>query len=270
MVAYNRPATGGAGIQEARYVRGGMPHQPWLPDRDGILDILAEAAVEERAMLAAGSNYVFLLKLRHPEAGEGYAVYKPQRGEAPLSDFPDGTLYKREYAAYLLSEALGWRLVPPTIIRDEGLEAGVGALQLFVEHDPSQHFFTLKEGRELEMKRIALFDWLANNADRKGGHCLLAGDGRIWCIDQGLTFHSDNKLRTVIWDYAGAPVPDELADEVCRLGERLEADAFLRSEFQTLIAPQEYAKLLERIETIDRFRVYPHPPAYRPYPWPMI
>jgi uncharacterized repeat protein (TIGR03843 family) len=247
-----------------------MPHQAWLPDRPGILDVLATAEVDERALLAAGSNYVFLLKLRHPDAGEGYAVYKPQRGEAPLSDFPDGTLFKREYAAYLLSEALGWRLVPPTIIRADGLEGGIGALQLFVEHDPAQHFFTLKEGREAEMKRIALFDWLANNADRKGGHCLLAGDGRLWCIDQGLTFHSDNKLRTVIWEYAGTPVPDDLVEEVCRFGERLESDAELRAEFQGLISAQEYTKLLERVAVIDRFRVYPQPPAYRPYPWPMI
>ena len=247
-----------------------MPSQNWLPDQPGILDVLHTAEVEDRSLLAAGSNYVFLLKLRHAEAGEGYAVYKPQRGEAPLSDFPDGTLFKREFAAYLLSEALGWGLVPPTIIRSAGLEAGIGALQLFVEHDASQHFFTLKEGREREMQRIALFDWLANNADRKGGHCLLARDGRIWCIDQGLTFHSDDKLRTVIGDFAGPRVPDELVDEVMAFGSRLNSDAALRAEFQGLIAPHEFAKLQERISDIDRFRVYPQPPQYRPYPWPMI
>jgi uncharacterized repeat protein (TIGR03843 family) len=128
----------------------------------------------------------------------------------------------------------------------------------------------LKDGREAEMQRIALFDWLANNADRKGGHCLLAADGRIWCIDQGLTFHTEDKLRTVIWDYAGTPVPDELVDQVCRFGERLGSDVALRTELQGLISPQEYAKLQERIAIIDRFRVYPQPPQYRPYPWPMI
>src|SRR4051794_3362330 len=123
-----------------------MPTQLWLPDRPDILDVLMTAEVEEEALLAAGSNYVYLLKLRHPDAGEGYAIYKPQRGEAPLSDFPDGSLYRREYAAYLVSEALGWGLVPPTVVRGDGLEAGVGMLQLFIQHDPSQHYFTLKEG----------------------------------------------------------------------------------------------------------------------------
>jgi uncharacterized repeat protein (TIGR03843 family) len=247
-----------------------MPHQPWLPDQAGIVGVLLTAEVEERALLAAGSNYVYLLKLRHPSAGEGYAVYKPQQGEAPLSDFPDGTLYQREYAAYLVSEALGWRLIPPTLIRADGLDMGIGALQLFIEHDPSQHYYTLKDTREDEMRRIAVFDWLTNNADRKGGHCLLARDGRMWCIDQGLTFHTDNKLRTVIWDFQGQPVAEELVEQVVAFGRRLEDEGELRSELQALIAPSEYERLLERVALIERLRVYPSPPAYRPYPWPMI
>ena len=94
-------------------------------------------------------------------------------------------------------------------------------LQLFIEHDPAQHYFTLKDERQDEMKRIALFDWLTNNADRKGGHCLLAADGRIWCIDQGLTFHIDDKLRTVIWDYQGEPVPEDLLEDIRDFGRRL-------------------------------------------------
>jgi uncharacterized repeat protein (TIGR03843 family) len=256
-------------MQQARYVRG-MPIQTWRPDQPGVLDILLEAEPEEWALLAAGSNYVYLLKLRHDAAGEGYAVYKPKRGEAPLSDFPDGTLYQRELAAYLVSEALGWHLVPPTTVRDDGLEAGIGALQLFVQHDPAQHYFSLREGREDEMKRIALFDWLTNNADRKGGHCLLAPDGRIWCIDQGLTFHTDNKLRTVIWDFQGQPVPEDLLADVLAFGAALETDATLRASLEDLIAPDEYEKLLYRIALIDRERLYPAPPMYRPYPWPMI
>jgi hypothetical protein len=247
-----------------------MPHQAWLPSRPDVHDILREAEVEDAGLLAAGSNYVYLLKLRHPDAGEGYAVYKPQKGEAPLSDFPDGTLYQREVAAYVVSEALGWGLVPPTIERADGLEAGIGALQLFIEHDPAQNYFTLKDGREAEIQRIAVFDWLTNNADRKGGHCLLDGDGRIWCIDQGLTFHSENKLRTVIWDFQGQSVPPDLAETVCGLATRLESDADLRNRLQSLIAPDEYEKLLERIALIDRVRIFPSPPAYRPYPWPMI
>jgi len=247
-----------------------MPDQMWTPNQPGVLDVLQSAEALEWALLAAGSNYVYLLKMSHPDAGEGYAVYKPQRGEAPLSDFPDGTLYLREYAAYVVSEALGWHLIPPTTIRADGLDAGVGMLQLFVNHDPAQHYFTLKDGREDEMRRIALFDWLTNNADRKGGHCLLASDGRIWCIDQGLTFHTDNKLRTVIWDFQGEPVPEELVDDVLRLRDRLRTDRELAASLEDIIAPHEYEKLHERIELIDRTRVYPAPPMYRPYPWPMI
>jgi uncharacterized repeat protein (TIGR03843 family) len=247
-----------------------MPAQPWSPERPDAVELLRDSDVEEAALLAAGSNYVYLLTLRHPRAGTGYAVYKPQRGEAPLSDFPDGTLYRREYAAYLVSEALGWHLVPPSVIREEGLPYGIGVVQLFIEHDPSQHYFNLREGRVDEMKRIALFDWITNNADRKGGHTLLASDGRIWCIDQGLTFHVDDKLRTVIWDFQGQPVPPDLAEDACRLGERLETDQALRSELLRYITSAELERLQYRIELVDRLRVYPPPPQYRPYPWPMI
>jgi uncharacterized repeat protein (TIGR03843 family) len=249
-----------------------MPSQPWPPDLPKVRDVLLEAAVEETALLAAGSNYVFLLRMRHSEAGEGYAVYKPRDGEAPLSDFPDGSLYRREYAAYVVSEALDWGLIPPTVIREDGLGHGIGALQLFIEHDPAQHFFTLHEdpARIDTMKRIAVFDWLTNNADRKGGHCLVAHDGRIWCIDQGLTFHADPKLRTVIWDFQGQPVPPHLADEVRAFGDRLRQDTALRADLLELITEREYEALEQRVEAIDRLRVYPPPPAYRPYPWPMI
>jgi uncharacterized repeat protein (TIGR03843 family) len=247
-----------------------MPAQPWSPERPDAIDLLRDSAVEEAALLAAGSNYVYLLTLSHPEAGTGYAVYKPQRGEAPLSDFPDGTLYRREYAAYLVSEALGWGLIPPSVIREEGLPYGIGVVQLFIEHDPSQHYFSLRDGRIEQMKRVALFDWITNNADRKGGHTLLANDGRLWCIDQGLTFHVDDKLRTVIWDFQGQPVPADMLDEVCRFGEKLDADQHLRSELLRHITAAELDRLHYRIHLVDRLRVYPPPPQYRPYPWPMI
>lgn len=247
-----------------------MPAQSWQPDLPNILDVLREAEVQEEWMLAAGSNYVFLLKMDHPEAGEGYTVYKPQRGEAPLHDFPPGTLYKREYAAYLVSEALGWHLVPPTVLREDGLRAGVGVLQLFVVHNPALHYFNIKDSREDEMRRIALFDWLVNNADRKGGHCLVDGEERLWCIDHGITFHADDKLRTVIWDFQGTPVPPALVEDVCRLADRLRDDAELRSQLGELLSDRELRRLEERAAQIDRERVYPPPPMYRPYPWPMI
>jgi hypothetical protein len=208
--------------------------------------------------------------MQHPAAGEGYAVYKPQRGEAPLSDFPDGTLYKREHAAYVVSEALGWGLVPPTVIREEGLGGGIGALQLFVEHDPAHHYFTLKDDHAAEMKRIAVFDWLTNNADRKGGHCLLAADGRIWCIDQGLTFHSEEKLRTVIWEFQGQQPPPGLVEDVRRLREALDSDRQLREELEQLLTPRELERFSERAELIAEGAIFPAPPPWRPYPWPMV
>lgn len=247
-----------------------MPAQSWQPDRSDILDILREARVEEEAMLAAGSNYVFLLKMDHETAGEGYAVYKPQRGEAPLHDFPTGTLYRREYAAYVVSQALGWNLVPATIVRDEGLELGLGILQLFVVHDPSRHFFNLREGRDAEMQRIAVFDWLCNNADRKGGHCLVDANGQIWCIDHGIAFHEEDKLRTVIWDYQGQPVPEHLLEDVRRFAGMLQEDSEVRAELSELLLPREMLRLIERAAEIDERRTFPMPPPYRPYPWPMI
>jgi hypothetical protein len=252
-----------------RYVHG-MPAQSWQPDRPDILDVLREARVEEEALLAAGSNYVFLLKMDHPEAGEGYTVYKPMRGEAPLHDFPSGTLYRREQAAYLVSEALDWRLVPPTIVREQGLELGLGALQLFVVHDPSRHYFNLREGRDAEMQRIAVFDWLCNNADRKGGHCLLDSYDRIWCIDHGITFHADDKLRTVIWDYQGLPVPEHLLEDVRRFAGLLQDGTEVHAGLADLLLPHEMAALIERAAVIEERRVFPPPPPYRPYPWPMI
>jgi uncharacterized repeat protein (TIGR03843 family) len=247
-----------------------MPELSWPPDRPDIIDVLKEAEPVEEWLLAAGSNYVFLLQMRHATAGEGYAVYKPRRGEAPLHDFASGTLYQREYAAYLVSEALGWGLVPPTVVRETGLSAGVGVLQLFVVHDPAMHYFSLKDGREELMRRIALFDWLTNNADRKGGHCLLDPSGRVWCIDHGITFHAEEKLRTVIWDFQGTPVPAELLDDVRRFAEELSRDAELCAQLAALLSPRELLRLQERAALILSRGVYPSPPQYRPYPWPMI
>ncbi len=247
-----------------------MPEQSWPADHADILGLLAGAEPVEAAILAAGSNYVYLLTLRDASAGDGYAVYKPKHGEAPLSDFPDGTLYKREYASYLVSEALGWGLVPPTVIREAELPPGVGALQLFIVHDPAQHYFTLREDHAEEMKRVAVFDWLINNADRKGGHCLLAAGQRLWCIDQGLTLHQDDKLRTVIWDFQGQTVPARLANEVAEFGDRLKEDENLRAQLLGLITEAEFGALTERAAIIARNGIFPRPPASRPYPWPII
>jgi uncharacterized repeat protein (TIGR03843 family) len=120
------------------------------------------------------------------------------------------------------------------------------------------------------MQRIAVFDWLTNNADRKGGHCLLAGDGRIWCIDQGLTFHIDDKLRTVIWEFQGESVPQAMLDDVAAFGRRLESDNELRASLGEMLSERELTRLSQRVDIIMREGVFPSPPPWRPYPWPMI
>ena len=168
--------------------------------------------------MAWSSNATFLVNASLDDI-EVPAVYKPQRGERPLWDFPEGTLCNREVAAYELSEALGWSIVPETVLRDGPY--GVGMVQRFIDHDPDDHYFTLLEAHPDDFQRFAAFDVLANNADRKGGHCLQAKrDGHIWGIDHGLTFHVVDKLRTVIWDFAGEPVPEGIVSTLeCILTE---------------------------------------------------
>ena len=192
-----------------------LPRQPsgnWSPDAHDIEAILVRADVRGLDLLPSGSNYVFVMALDDDTAGAGIAIYKPERGEAPLHDFPDGTLYRRERAAYLVSEALGWRLVPPTVVRDG--PHGVGTAQLFIEHQARGSYFSMKDSRVAELRRMATFDAFINNADRKGGHCLDGRDGRVWGIDHGLTFHRQDKLRTVIWDWAGDPIDAPHLDDV--------------------------------------------------------
>ena len=155
------------------------------------------------------SNATFLAKLEH-DGVESLAIYKPRKGERPLWDFPRGTLCDREVAAHLVSEALGWDIVPLTILRDG--PAGVGMVQRFVDHDPEEHFFTLRERFGDMFRRFALFDVVINNADRKSGHCLRDRHDHVWGIDHGVSFHAAVKLRTVIWDYEGEPIgPADLA-----------------------------------------------------------
>ena len=154
--------------------------------------------IDVEGLVPWGSNYTFIVTIRH-DGKQANAVYKPSRGERPLWDFPDGTLAFREVAAYLVSEALGFPNVPPTILRDG--PQGIGMVQLYIEMVDGQHFFTLRDQHRDEMKRIAVFDAIINNTDRKGGHVLLGEDGKLWCIDHGVTFHEEPKLRTVIWDY---------------------------------------------------------------------
>ncbi|WP_029215247.1 SCO1664 family protein [Kallotenue papyrolyticum] len=238
-------------------------------DHERLLRWLAQGQLDVLGLMPDSSNYTFLVEIDDGEL-HGLAVYKPRRGERPLWDFPRGTLCQREVAAYLVSEALGWQIVPPTVLRDAH-PYGVGSVQLFIDADPDAHYFTLRGSDHAAFKRIAAFDLVTNNADRKGGHILKDRQGRLWGIDHGITFHVEPKLRTVIWDYAGQPVPDTLLDDVRTLAERLErADDMLSMRLRELLDRAEIDALRRRIERLLRRPRYPEPGSGRSVPWPPI
>ncbi|MFN2526684.1 MAG: SCO1664 family protein, partial [Actinomycetota bacterium] len=169
--------------------------------------LLATGDVEVLGRLPYSSNYTFLARVTGPSS-ERLAVYKPRQGETPLWDFRQGTLAARELAAFRVSEAAGWGIVPPTVLRSDA-PLGEGSLQVFIEHDPDRHYFALMEERREEFARFAAFDVVVNNADRKAGHVLEDGSGRLWGVDHGVTFHVEPKLRTVIWAFAGESLGDQ-------------------------------------------------------------
>ena len=196
-----------------------------LPE-DAALDVLESAQVVGGRRISWGSNYTFMV---HLDAGPGKhlrAIYKPKDGERPLYDFPRGSLYKREYAAYLVGKALGWPNVPLTLIRDGPY--GVGSFQLYVSGEPDVTYFELVERDRDALLPLAVFDIVANNADRKGGHCLLGTDGRIWSIDHGLTFHRVFKVRSVMLELWGQPIPQPLLEDLGRLARELESKGAAR------------------------------------------
>jgi uncharacterized repeat protein (TIGR03843 family) len=227
---------------------------------------LAEGDLELVGRIPWASNATLLARVRHREL-EGLAVYKPVRGERPLWDFPSGTLYRREVAAYLVSEQLGWGLVPPTLVREGPL--GVGSLQLYVDADAEVTAFELLADGNATLPRIAAFDVAINNADRKAGHCLLGDDQRVWAIDHGVCFHEEPKLRTVLWDLAGRQL--EAAD-VADL-EALAAAATggeLGERLAELLAAEEVAALAQRSLALARKGRLPAPRSGRAYPWPLV
>ena len=253
-----------------------------VEERVEILKVLQSGKMEIEGLLPWSSNYAFLVKVRE-EASELRAVYKPSRGERPLWDFPTGNLSSREYAAFLISDELGWNLVPPTVIRDG--EHGSGSVQLFIEHDPNQHYFSFEGQSEFRMplQKIVLLDVVINNADRKGGHVIIEentgnegtagadGPGRLWGIDHGICFHFDNKLRTVIWEFAGMEIPQSLLSDLERLDERLtRQDGILRSQLQPLLNEAEIAACEKRLQTLIHRGSFPNPGPGRHYPWPPV
>jgi uncharacterized repeat protein (TIGR03843 family) len=224
------------------------------------LEFLQQGEIISCELTPAGSNYTFLARLR--QGGRtGLAIYKPKNGEVPLWDFPTGTLYKREYAAYLLSEILGWNFIPLTIIRDGPY--GIGSVQQFVEHDPRQNYYALTEANAQELRMIACFDLVANNTDRKAAHILVDKSGKLWGIDQGLTFHADTKIRTVIWDFCGEPVPRQHLADLYKLCQQLLNPQGRLKELVELLLPEEVQALRQRIEWVLSEGVYPGSPGRR-------
>jgi uncharacterized repeat protein (TIGR03843 family) len=227
------------------------------------LELLGEGAITVKGRMPWSSNVTLLAEVTR--AGRtALAIYKPEAGERPLWDFPRG-LHRREVAAYRLSEALGWSLIPPTVLRDG--PHGEGSLQLFVEADFEQHYLTLceQEAHRAQLQRICLFDLLANNADRKSGHCLLDPAGHVWAIDNGLTFHVEPKLRTVIWDFAGDAIPRSLLEPI----KRLASEGAPRAVAE-LIDPREQQALLARARALLGRRRFPADASGARYPWPLV
>lgn len=239
-----------------------------------LLELLQHGEVGFVGQLAESSNLTVVVDLTLARDGgrEDYCwgIFKPEAGERYLHDFPAG-LWRRERAAYLLSEWLGWDIVPPTVVREVG-PLGVGSLQYYVDNDGS-HYFPLYETRpdlHPQLLRMAVFDLLVNNTDRKSGHVLLArsrnanGVDHVWGIDQGLCFHHDPKLRTVIWDFAHEAIPSELVDAVEPLAGEVP------EEVASLLSPEEVAALKSRASRIVRLPWLPEPQSEFPYPWPLV
>ena len=231
-------------------------------DLSTALTILREGEMELEGRMPWSSNATFLVKIHH-DIATANAIYKPARGERPLWDFPSG-LFRREVAAYELSEALGWALVPPTVGRD-GVH-GDGSVQLFIDADFEQHHFTLVEDEQHhdQLRRMALFDVVANNTDRKSGHCLLAADGHIWGIDHGLCFSEEFKLRTVIWEFGGDTIP------ASELESLTELEHGLPDSVTDLLTRSECIALYDRTMYLVESKTLPSDDTGRRYPWPLV
>ncbi len=239
-----------------------------MPDVTDALHLLRTGEVEVLGALPYASNYTFLARVLG-DGGDALAVYKPRRGERPLWDFPRGTLAAREVAAFLVSEAAGWRIVPPTVLRRDA-PLGEGSLQSFVEHDPERHYFVLEAERLRDFVTFAVFDVVVNNADRKSGHVLEDPSGKLWAVDHGVTFHVEPKLRTVIWAFAGEPLDDGMVAPLRTLHAALSDEHGLGGELAGLLTPDEAEETRARVERLLDAGRLPPPGAHHPLPWPLI
>jgi uncharacterized repeat protein (TIGR03843 family) len=225
------------------------------------------ADIEQIELLDQGSNYTFFATLSSNSNTKINAIYKPKNGEIPLRDFPKGTLFKRERAAYLLSRILKWKFIPPTIIKEGPY--GIGSLQYYVNHDPSIHYLNIKGNYENEFGIISIFDWICNNADRKAGHIIYGNDGNIWGIDQGLTFNTEYKMRTVIWYEPNQVIPDFIIEKLSTLNNKLLSKSVVSKEIQELLTKEELIATVQRIQEIIKLGTFPDIRFGR-VPWPLL
>jgi hypothetical protein len=232
-----------------------------LPDalrllRDGTLD------VEGRLYDASNATLFCTVTLDGLTAA---CVHKPVVGERPLWDFPDGTLAAREVSAYVVSEALGWDVVPPTVMRDGPF--GIGMCQLWIDIDETVDIGVLARSDHPQLRRMAVYDAVVNNADRKGGHLLPTVDGHIYGVDHGVCFSVDDKLRTVLWRWRGKQLTDEAIDGLSGLRAQLEGD--LGAALRGLLDPDEVAATVIRVDRLLSTRRHPLPSdEWPPVPWP--
>jgi uncharacterized repeat protein (TIGR03843 family) len=234
-----------------------------------VLKVLQNGEITIKGEFVWGSNYTFLAEVCQ-ESDTVLSVYKPSRGERPLWDFPAASLARREAAAFVVSEALKWGLVPPTVYRKKA-PIGPGSLQLFIEHDAEQHYFNLSEVDRQSLRPVVLFDLLINNADRKGSHLLFDEHHHLWLIDHGICFHAEDKLRTVIWDFAGEPIPEQLCADVHSFLLKLRSNGGLTGQLQPLLTQKEIKALASRAEHLLSLGKFPEPdPDQRSFPWPLL
>jgi uncharacterized repeat protein (TIGR03843 family) len=246
-----------------------MDDQPEAVTVARILETLARGVITIEGAMPYSSNYTLLARIEHQDL-QLLGIYKPKRGERPLWDFPQGSLYRREAAAYLVSERLGFDLVPPTVVRSGPY--GVGMVQLFIANDEESHLFTmLKEGGyETKLRQLCLFDCIVNNADRKSGHGLKGLDGRLWAIDHGICFHYEPKLRTVLWDFVGEPFGTELTAALTQLQGSLQAESELTRLLGELLEKAELRALKRRLARLLESGVFPPPGPGPNVPWPPV
>lgn len=233
------------------------------------LELLEQGEITVRGKFLWGSNYTFLVDVaQEDQLIQG--VYKPTRGERPLWDFPPSSLAHREVAAYLISEGLGWGLVPETVYRRKG-PVGSGSLQRYIEHDPDNHFFNFNAETRQRLRGVVVFDLLINNADRKGGHVIVDDEDRIWLIDHGVCFHIEDKLRTVLWDFAGEEIPQNLLDDLTCLLDLLQENEAFAEKLSAHLSRGEIKALTWRTRHLIETAAFPDPdPDRRPYPWPPV